>query len=201
MLHAKGFSAWVTINGEEALEFDIETSEDEKTMTCWIASEVGKVRLAATVHRWPSGIDTMSKTFAVHWKNLSYYQDTTGNLKMDGNSCGGVVIAKEQRHLTAKKVGVTDGMNLKPFMFSPLELTGTTFFYSCLFVPLYLLLCALDDDAFLGSGPSHQDLGLIELCIHPVKIGKTNVSSKSTQALSGIKVHERSKKAVTQQIT
>ena len=45
MLHWKEFSAWVTIDGKEVVEYDVETSEDEKTVTCWIASELGKVSL------------------------------------------------------------------------------------------------------------------------------------------------------------
>lgn len=43
MLQYKEFSAWITIEGTEAKEFSIEVSEDEKKVTCWIASEVGKV--------------------------------------------------------------------------------------------------------------------------------------------------------------
>jgi hypothetical protein len=43
MLHWQEFSAWVTIEGVEAPEYAVEVSEDEKTVTCWIPSELGKV--------------------------------------------------------------------------------------------------------------------------------------------------------------
>jgi hypothetical protein len=45
MLHWKEFSAWVAIDGKETLEYDVEISEDQKTVTCWIASELGKVTI------------------------------------------------------------------------------------------------------------------------------------------------------------
>lgn len=44
MLQYKEFSAWIVIEGEEAQEFNVEASEDEKKVSCWIPSEVGKVR-------------------------------------------------------------------------------------------------------------------------------------------------------------
>lgn len=44
MYHSTGFSAWITIDGVEATEYDVVTSDDKKTVTCWIASELGKVR-------------------------------------------------------------------------------------------------------------------------------------------------------------
>jgi hypothetical protein len=49
MLHWKEFSAWVTIEGVEAQEYAVEVSEDEKTVTCWTPSELGKVPAALTV--------------------------------------------------------------------------------------------------------------------------------------------------------
>ncbi|KAF7376499.1 hypothetical protein MSAN_00065800 [Mycena sanguinolenta] len=57
-----------------------------------------------------------------------------------------------------------------------------------------------DDDAFLG-GPSHESLGLIEIKIEPVQVTKRFPTCTSARSLSDIKIHERSKKAVTQQIT
>ncbi|KAJ7467179.1 hypothetical protein FB451DRAFT_1260373 [Mycena latifolia] len=74
MLHWKEFSAWVTIDGKVTPELNAETSE-EKTVTCWIASELGK-RFAVTVH----------------WENSAYHDDTLGYVKMDGNRCGGRMI-------------------------------------------------------------------------------------------------------------
>ncbi|KAJ7474331.1 hypothetical protein FB451DRAFT_1398313 [Mycena latifolia] len=163
-LHWKEFSAWITIDGKEAHEFGVETSEDEKTVTCWIASEIGK-------------------PFSVNWENASYYHATIGKIKMDGNECGATVIDDHTLPTTTEKKGVYDGsQSVKPFLFSSVELT--------------------DDDAFLGSsGSSHQELGVIELEIYPVIVLPGRHTEPVSRLLPQIKVHERAKKAVTQQIT
>ncbi|KAJ6508064.1 hypothetical protein DFH09DRAFT_275412 [Mycena vulgaris] len=161
-MHWNEFSAWLTIDGNVAPEFDVETSEDQKTVTCWIASELGK-------------------TFAVHWKNSSYYHDTIGRVKMDGTPCGGSLIRKQFLPKAIEHGGVFEGTSVKPFMFSSLALT--------------------DDDTFLGGSSSHQELGLISLTIHPIRIKQRNVPARPSSSLAEIKVHERVKKAVTQQIT
>jgi hypothetical protein len=44
MLHCKEFSAWVSIEGKVTEEYGVEISEDQKSVTCWIPSELGKVR-------------------------------------------------------------------------------------------------------------------------------------------------------------
>nr|GAT46889.1 predicted protein [Mycena chlorophos] len=77
--------------------------------------------------------------------------------------------------------GVTDGTNLRPFVFSSLEIS--------------------DDDSLLG-GPSHADLGLIALEIIPVRLGATipKASAGPSALAQKLKVHERAKKAVTQQV-
>lgn len=41
MPQSDGFSAWITIDGVKAEELDVQATEN--TVTCWIASEVGKV--------------------------------------------------------------------------------------------------------------------------------------------------------------
>lgn len=119
---------------------------------------------------------------------------------MDGNSCGGKLILGRTLPSSAFKNGVTDGTTLKAFMFSSLALTGTS-----LSSPPSVTDPASDDDAYLSMGrPSQQleDLGVIELNIYPVlpNTSRTGVPTTSKD-LSALKVHERSKKAVTQQIT
>ncbi|KAJ7733604.1 hypothetical protein B0H14DRAFT_2996343 [Mycena olivaceomarginata] len=162
MLQFREFFAWVSIDGVEAPEYEVEISEDQKSVTCWIASELGK-------------------EFAVYWRNTSYNCDTSGLVYMDGNLCGGKIIYARDLPFTVFKDGVRlDAISVKPFMFSSLEIT--------------------DDDAIL-SGPSHQQLGLVELKIQPVKVIESKTTSYSPPSLSHIVVHERSKKAVTQQIT
>ncbi|KAJ7162060.1 hypothetical protein C8R46DRAFT_342870 [Mycena filopes] len=160
MLQFREFSAWITIDGQQTPEYAVEVSEDKRTVTCWIASELGK-------------------RFSVDWRNSSYPHLTRGRVAVDGNYCGGKLIKPMGLPKFASKTGIRDTHCLKPFVFSTLELT--------------------DDDAFLG-GPTHEDLGVIRLTISAVElIGET--ANPRKLALSELKVHERSKKAVTQQIT
>ncbi|KAJ7141253.1 hypothetical protein C8R44DRAFT_243530 [Mycena epipterygia] len=160
-MHCKEFKAWITIDGKEAVEYDVQTSEDQKTVTCWIASELGK-------------------TFSVNWENSSYRHDVIGDVKMDGNHCAGDIIYGHLLPKTVCNKGVSDGTTIKVFMFSSLEMT--------------------DDDTYLGQS-SHQELGVIQLAIYPIRITRRNTGPSGGRSLSNIKVHERTKKAVTQQIT
>ncbi|KAJ7020007.1 hypothetical protein C8F04DRAFT_925977, partial [Mycena alexandri] len=128
----------------------------------------------------------LGKKFSVNWTNSSYRGDTLGSVKMDGNSCGGKILYGRTLPSTAVKDGIADGAYaIKPFVFSSLSLT--------------------DDDAYLGGGTSNQlqDLGVIELSIHPVRVSMTRhgAANGPSRDLSALKVHERSKKAVTQQVT
>ncbi|KAJ7049693.1 hypothetical protein C8F01DRAFT_1378202 [Mycena amicta] len=153
------FRAWIAIEGEEAEEYDVQTSEEDKTVTCWIASELGK-------------------RFSVHWENSSLVGNTAGHVYMDGIGCAGHMI-RENAPLPAIRMtdSTTDGTVKKRFMFSTLELT--------------------DDDAVLETA-SNIDLGVISLQIYPIHIGPPIETQMST--LPETKLHERSKKAVTQQI-
>ncbi|KAJ6508071.1 hypothetical protein DFH09DRAFT_1050306 [Mycena vulgaris] len=177
MLSREGFSAWITIDGKEATEYDVETSDDQKTVTCWIPSELGKI-------------------FSVNWKISAYPQDTIGLVEVDGNMCGGPIVYTHSLPKTSHEDGISDGMNLKPFMFSSLELTGEIY---TLFNSLIIYRLSLDDDAFLGEA-SHKGLGVIELTILPIEVTERNVAPRVI-SLPDIKVHERTKKAVTQHIT
>ncbi|KAF7376503.1 hypothetical protein MSAN_00066200 [Mycena sanguinolenta] len=164
MLQCGEFAAWVSIDGKETQEYGIEVSEDGKSVTCWIASELGK-------------------KFSVHWQNISYKGDVSGRIHMDGTSCQSRILRGEKLPSATMLDGVVNGHSVKPFVFSSLELT--------------------DDESFLDRA-SHQGLGLIELRIVPIRITKKTqeiYSHPFPNAFSEVKVHERSKKAITQQIT
>ncbi|KAJ7680829.1 hypothetical protein DFH06DRAFT_1290564 [Mycena polygramma] len=156
---AKDFNAWITIDGEPAEEYDVETSEDQKTVTCWIASQLGK-------------------KFSVHCRVPPLPTCVAGYVKMDGVRCGSTVLRPGYHDRVLVKRGITDGTILKPFMFSSLQVT--------------------DDDTFLSSS-SNQELGCIELAVAPVDIIGTTLFP--LPSLDQATIHERSKKAVTQQIT
>ncbi|KAJ7782351.1 hypothetical protein DFH07DRAFT_1010441, partial [Mycena maculata] len=153
------FSAWICIDGKEpAPEYGVVTSEDNKTVHCFIASELGK-------------------KFSVHWTNLSYDGLTLGHIDMDGKDCGGKMIYSRSLPKSTYKEGVAHQMSVQPFVFSSLSLT--------------------DDDDFLGG--LHDALGVIDLTICPVEITERNAIPKN-RSLSQLKVHEKIKKTITQQI-
>ncbi|KAF7305833.1 hypothetical protein HMN09_00737300 [Mycena chlorophos] len=166
MLQLNGFNAWITIDNQPVPEYQVDISADQTSVTCWVASELGK-------------------NFSVHWQNVSSPGDVAGYLRMDGQFCAGRItytgaLAQFPRPETVVR-GVSDGPMLKPFVFSALETS--------------------DDDALL-AGPAQPDLGLIALKITPVRsLGQQQEPNDGPwTTLSQQTVHERSKKAVTQQI-
>ena len=45
MLDYRGFSAWITTEDEELVEFESRFNDKTNTVTCWIAGPVGKVNI------------------------------------------------------------------------------------------------------------------------------------------------------------
>ncbi|KAJ7782349.1 hypothetical protein DFH07DRAFT_790351 [Mycena maculata] len=160
MPQSNGFSAWVSIEGVKAEEFDVQTVD--KTTTCWIPSEVGK-------------------RFSVHWSNLAVPGMTGGRVLVDGNNCDGQILARAQRPTSTSMAGINEITSVRPFVFSSLDVA--------------------DDDAVLESD-SHERLGMIELEIWKVKRNDADPSTwTGVPAPLPKSVHERSKKAVSQQIS
>ncbi|KAJ7761018.1 hypothetical protein B0H16DRAFT_1531473 [Mycena metata] len=121
----------------------------------------------------------VGKSFSVGWRNSSCPVATAGHVFMDGNECGGRVLYGPSA-ICARHQGVTDTRTLRQFTFSSLTLT--------------------DDDAYLAHTSGHEKLGLIEIAIYPIEIfGLVPVICNSS-TLSEIKIHERSKRVLTQQI-
>ncbi|KAJ7049725.1 hypothetical protein C8F01DRAFT_1378227 [Mycena amicta] len=111
MLHWKDFSACIMVDGKEAKEYDIETSEAENVVTCYIASQTGK-------------------EFTVLWENCSYLDDEQicGDVYLDGVYITGDARAAEFEEdlpqiVEALGAVCDDGKSIRPFVFSPLKLT------------------------------------------------------------------------------
>ncbi|KAJ7680830.1 hypothetical protein DFH06DRAFT_1315563 [Mycena polygramma] len=168
------FNAWITIDGEPAEEYDVETSEDQKTVTCWIASQLGKTMFFKLT-------DSFRQKFSVNCRVPSLPSDIAGVVTMDGIKCGSAVLRAGSHDRVLVKRGLSDGTIVKPFMFSSIQVTGK--FHH--------------DDTFLSDSP--QEFGCIELFLCPVDIAGTTVFA--LPPLAQATIHERSKKAVTQQIT
>ncbi|KAJ6594442.1 hypothetical protein B0H19DRAFT_61919 [Mycena capillaripes] len=160
MPQSDGFSAWITVEGAQAPEFDVRAAN--KTVTCWIPSEVGK-------------------KFSLHWSNLSVPGLTGGRVVVDGHNCDGQILAQTRRPTSTSMSGINETTtSLRHFMFGSLDIT--------------------DDDAVPESNPD-ESLGTIALEIWNVE--KKDVEPSiwaGMMAPPPKKIHERSKKAVTQQI-
>ncbi|KAJ7451851.1 hypothetical protein B0H11DRAFT_1821790 [Mycena galericulata] len=105
MPEAAGFSAWITIEGSnsKAEEFDAQTTQ--KTVQCWIASEVGK-------------------RFTVHWSNISVPGMTGGRVLVDGNNCDGQILARDRRPTSTSMSGFNETTtSVRPFVFTSVDVT------------------------------------------------------------------------------
>ncbi|KAK0236206.1 hypothetical protein EDD85DRAFT_839828 [Armillaria nabsnona] len=103
MLTYDHFSAWVTIEGVQAKEYQVEVTPGR--VTCWIPSEA-------------------NKTLKIHWKDDNFVFPTKIIARVDGKHYGYYSIRKE-RH---RHQGVTDGIQITktsrlPFMFSNIKLS------------------------------------------------------------------------------
>ncbi|KAF7322052.1 hypothetical protein MKEN_00728200 [Mycena kentingensis (nom. inval.)] len=165
-----GFHCWISIEGRDAEEYGVQTSIEDKTVTCWIASELGK---QFQVH------------FRADWPALQPFHRRTTNAKflMDGVNCGSKYTSPGSIGVVKSGTLEADGKNIRPFVFSTLRLT--------------------DDDAALGlNGSTAQanlnQLGVVGVDVYPVQVGGR--MNRTDAMLPQLELHERTKKAVTQQI-
>ena len=50
MLQLGNHKGWISVDDNELPEYGVQYSEDEKTLTCWIPSKVGKVKFLLIIH-------------------------------------------------------------------------------------------------------------------------------------------------------
>ncbi|KAK1231539.1 hypothetical protein PQX77_005331 [Marasmius sp. AFHP31] len=90
-------SASIRVDGKDLEEYDVQVDEANRTATCWIASEAGKVRF---ILEFPFGIESsfaLTQTYAVHWTDQQYQLPTSGYIDIDGHQCGGSVIERDNK--------------------------------------------------------------------------------------------------------
>ncbi|KAF7322109.1 hypothetical protein MKEN_00734500 [Mycena kentingensis (nom. inval.)] len=108
MPELNGFSAWVSIGGVDATEYNVEVNAETKTVTCWIASQVGQ-------------------SLSVVWQKTTFQEneDLSGRLKIDGKKCGAKIFFRTKTSPQRRLDGLPepDGFSVRPFQFSSLTTT------------------------------------------------------------------------------
>ncbi len=126
-LNLDGFTAHICCDGVELEMYDIQ-KEDDKTITCWIPSEEGKVRSRIAIEdavqirvRGQLHANTLHQKFTLHWSDES----AATKAQIDGYVDGRRVCRTVHRDQVK---GCCDGLytvgQTRPFVFSPLILTG-----------------------------------------------------------------------------
>ncbi|KAJ4477516.1 hypothetical protein J3R30DRAFT_3486766 [Lentinula aciculospora] len=156
----KSFFASVVADGEPLDEYNIETSEKDglTTVYCWVPSIAGK-------------------QYEIQWKDLVLKETSDGQVRIDGNKCGGKVLIKKNGVAT-KRGFRTSLTSSKPFIFSDLKMTD-------------------DEDPFALGMPGN--IGEIELRIQyfPLSGQRTPYKVKSLPAEQTY--NEKAKKGIDHQ--
>ncbi|KDQ14882.1 hypothetical protein BOTBODRAFT_32243 [Botryobasidium botryosum FD-172 SS1] len=106
MITHRGFSAWITSDNQPLEEFRPEIEgADERTVACWIPSEVGR-------------------KFEVNWTDIHGGVATAGDVAIDGALKAKCIIHGYRVRATTSAEGVYVSQSQhKPFLFSPLQVT------------------------------------------------------------------------------
>ncbi|RDX56781.1 hypothetical protein OH76DRAFT_1369822 [Lentinus brumalis] len=97
MLDHRGFSAWITSNDLELVEFEPRTNNNNHTVTCWIVGTVGS-------------------TFVVHWRDHGSMVDSASYIYFDGFKVSGQYLHGEGEELR-RGIRVSEEEE-RPFVFS-----------------------------------------------------------------------------------
>ncbi|KAM5535168.1 hypothetical protein V8D89_011104 [Ganoderma adspersum] len=100
MLDHRGFSAYITTNGLELVEFEPRVNQQTHTVTCWIAGPVGQ-------------------PFIVHWRDHGSKVDSASYIYVDGFKVSGQFLYGKGDELR-RGVRVASEEE-RPFMFSPIH--------------------------------------------------------------------------------
>ncbi|KAJ8088550.1 hypothetical protein PM082_022623 [Marasmius tenuissimus] len=115
MITFDNFSAWITIGDKACEEYGVQTSEQTRTVTCWIASEEGK-------------------EYQINWMCDEFTAPVSSRVLVDGNSCGGMLLRAASDLPKGRRVQLT-GMRtshttVARFTFSNLQTTDDDAFIS-----------------------------------------------------------------------
>ncbi|KAF8525909.1 hypothetical protein BU17DRAFT_41206 [Hysterangium stoloniferum] len=153
-LSHKNFSAWITM--DKAVLPVYQEQKENNTCSGWIPSSVGQ-------------------NFSVWWKDDSKSRiATSGHVFIDGRDVASAIMRAGRTKPVERSGAKTSARQLKPFIFSVLNLT--------------------DDDSIANPcDPALQEMGTIKVEITRVKIGD-EVPFNGYEAQDHGPVHERAKK-------
>ncbi len=135
MLIKENLSAWVEIEGVATHEYNIEVKEDGTHVTCWIASEEGKVsntthtNMTTVIANAGNVLLAPYKSFSVHIKDASCSIATCWSPRIDGvetpslflDPSSGGDFREQSACLDAVQVSPTEQRGL---VFSSMNITG-----------------------------------------------------------------------------
>ena len=87
MLTYREFSYWVEIQGKRVTEYDVQETKDDQgvaTVTCWIASEIGKVFNELPLYFVVFAVLMSLQRFTVNWMNSVVATVTVTSVYVDG---------------------------------------------------------------------------------------------------------------------
>lgn len=115
-----GYTFWVSADNRDIDEYKVEV-EDANTVSCYIPSQVDKVRTQCL--RWPFSAEARTRQeFKICWADESPLKKSVIACHMDGRPVGG---KPSQPHTTGCMEGVYTPTNkIRPFRFSQLNTTG-----------------------------------------------------------------------------
>ena len=121
------FSANILVGDKELEEYEVTVDASGTQVTCWVASEVGKV-YAPLCSTNPPEVLISFKKFTVRWKCHSRKRliENAGRVRLDGTPCGGMIMGcgclgqKDTAHFSS----ISRGTMERDFVFSNLQLSG-----------------------------------------------------------------------------
>ncbi|KZP17654.1 hypothetical protein FIBSPDRAFT_933868 [Athelia psychrophila] len=184
-LELPGFSAWIECEGSKLACHAVERSDDGKTATCWIASEVGK-------------------TFSIRWsrERCGTTQVMSGGVYIDGVQCG--LLQRMESDEPSTRVFYIHGIStssstIRPFTFANLQFTGK-WVQICHCGAVHTDFNRTDENEYTETGNARH-IGEIELKIyHRKKSTIVPATWTADNPLGEPKIHERAKKATSHKV-
>ncbi|KAJ6561819.1 hypothetical protein B0H19DRAFT_1287148 [Mycena capillaripes] len=174
------FSCWVEVNDVRLSEYSPENSADGEEATCWIPSEVDKVKSFGDPGESRHIEFDHPQKFSIHWidSNASSTRRVYGSVSVDGIDCGGRELSLVRAGGRWLGTGHRDSVSISPTTRRSLLFGRQQF---------------TDDDRFLDASIS-PDLGTIGVEFAHVFERNTPAKLRQFVSLPPQKLHEQSKK-------